>query len=110
VHGRRPSTAARPLVGRRQGRFAWSMDVGRVATGVWVWASVRSRGTGGSSGAPAVVPGRPAARAGEATRTTSRVGVNAWHCSPVEVDLTLLEMSKVEISLQKLTKWIIGKL
>jgi hypothetical protein len=57
--GRRPSTAARPLVGRRQGRFARPVDAGRVATGVWVWASVRSRGTGGHHEVPAFVPGRP---------------------------------------------------
>jgi hypothetical protein len=110
VHGRRPSTATRQLVGRRQGRFARPVDVGRVATGVWVWASVRSRGTGGHSGAPAVVLGRPATRAGEAMRTTSRVGANAWRCCPVEIDLALLEMSKLEILLQRWTKWIIGKL
>jgi hypothetical protein len=41
--------------------FARPENVERVATRVWVWTSVRSRGTGGRSGAPAVVPGRPVA-------------------------------------------------
>jgi hypothetical protein len=64
VRGRRPSTAVRSLVGRWQGLFAQPVKVRRVATGVWVWTSMRGRETGGRSGAPAVVPGRLAARAG----------------------------------------------
>jgi hypothetical protein len=54
-----------------------------------VLTSVRSRGTGGRSGAPAVVPGRSVARAGVATRTTSCVGANARRRCPKEFDLTL---------------------
>jgi hypothetical protein len=80
MRGRRTSTAVWPLVGRRQGRFAQPVDVGRVATGVWVWTSVRDRGTGGRSSAPAVVPSRSAVRAGVVTRMTSRVGANAGCC------------------------------
>jgi hypothetical protein len=81
-----------------------------VAKEDWVRTSVGGLGTSGRSGAPAVVPGRLAARPGGATSTTSRVGANAWRCHPVEFDLALLEMSKLEISLQKWTKWIIEKL
>jgi hypothetical protein len=71
--------------------------------------SVGGLGTSGHSGAP-VVPGRPVTRLGVATRTTSRVGANAWRWHLVEFDLALFEMPKLEISLQKWTKWIIEKL
>jgi hypothetical protein len=57
------------LVGRRQGRLARPIDVRRMATRHRVWTLVRGRGTSGRSGAPAVVLGRPSARAGVARRT-----------------------------------------
>jgi hypothetical protein len=41
VQRRGPSTAAWPLAGRRQGRFARTVDVERVATEGWVWVSVQ---------------------------------------------------------------------
>jgi hypothetical protein len=72
--------------------------------------SVGGLGTSGHSGAPVVVPGRPVTWLGVATRTTSRVGANAWRWHLVEFDLALFEMPKLEISLQKWTKWIIEKL
>jgi hypothetical protein len=58
--------------------FARPVSVRRVATEGWVRTSVGGLGTGGRSGAPAVVPGQPVARPGVATHTVSRVGANAW--------------------------------
>jgi hypothetical protein len=90
--------------------FTRPMSVRRVAKEYWVRTSVGGLGTSGRSGALAVVPGRPVARPGVATCMTSRVGMNAWRWHLVEFDLALLEMSKLEISLQKSTNWKIEKL
>jgi hypothetical protein len=102
---RKRSTAVRPLVGRRRGQFARPEKVRRVATRVWVWKSVRSRGTGGRSGAPAVVLGRPVAQAGVTTRTTSCVGANARHRCLEEFDLTLFNCVLLQNFQQKWSKW-----
>jgi hypothetical protein len=42
-------------------RFARPVDVHRLATGNWVWTSVRGRGTSGRNDAPTFVPGWSAA-------------------------------------------------
>jgi hypothetical protein len=86
------------------------MSVQRVATEGWARTSVGGLGTDDRSGALAVVSGRPVARPGVATRTTSRAGANAWRRHLVEFDLALFEMPKLKILLQKWTKWIIEKL
>jgi hypothetical protein len=70
--------------------FARPVSVRCVAKDDWVRTSVGGLGTGGLSGAPAVVPGRPGARHGVAMLTTSRVGANAWRWHLVEFDLALL--------------------
>jgi hypothetical protein len=111
------ATCARGAEVRRQrrwlggaGGFRAALERAARGTEGWVRMSVGGHGTGSRNGAPVVVPGRPVARPGVATRTTSRVGANAWRWHLVEFDLALFEMPKLEISLQKWTKWIIEKL
>jgi hypothetical protein len=84
---RRRSTAAQPLVGRRQGWCARPQNAGRVATTVWVRTSVRGLGTSGHRGVRAFVPGRstapptrPSARDVERGRKPARFNFK-WPCS-----------------------------